>query len=169
MPAGVKLIEIHSPLFGIDGQGNLLLDTQNKLAEQIAAGNIPGLKGAGIPTNVGITNAAGGTQYYCAVTFQVQDIYGNPVKAVFDYDITLSDAATGAGLTGTTASGGISATTGIVLVVLTAAKALRVQTDANGKFVLQIIDSSKTAFYPVAFFEKVAIVGAQLTTSSYHA
>jgi hypothetical protein len=170
MPAGTEYIDIHNPLLFIDGQGNLVLDTQGKLAEQVEAGNIPGFVGAGIPTEIVISNAAGGTQYYSAVTFQVADVFGNPVKAVFDLDVLLSDAATGSGLTGTTASGGVTLTTGASLIVLTAAKAIKAQTDVNGKVVMQIIDSAKTGFYPVGAFGALGtFVGKQLTTASYHA
>ena len=170
MPAGTIFKEIHSDLVGIDGLGNLVLNTQNKLAEQVAAGNVPGFGGAGIPSQVTITNAAGGTQYYSNITFQVSDIAGNAVKAVFDIDVYLSDAATGAGLTGSTASGGISVTTGTQLDAMVASKSLRVLTDANGVVVMQIIDSAKSLFYPAAILGgRSASVGKQLTASSYHA
>jgi hypothetical protein len=170
MPAGKKLIEVHSPYLGLDGTGNLLLDTAGKLAEQIAAGNIPQFGGKGIPTGVTITNAAGGTQYYCDVTFQIVDLAANAVAGLFEIDVWLSDAATGAGLTATTASGGITAETsdGTILGVMTAAKALTVQTNASGIFVLRIVDSAKTAFYPCACLSVQSVVGAQLTTASYH-
>ena len=172
MPAGYIYKELHSDLCGIDDQGNLALNTVNKLGPQIKSGNVPTLVGAGIPSQIGITNAAGGTQYYCDVAFQVQDCFGAAVKDVFNFDVMLSDAATGAGLTATTASGGISAESsdGTVLSAMVASKALRVQTNANGLFGLQIIDSAKTGFYPVASFGRLpAFVGAQLTTASYHA
>jgi hypothetical protein len=170
MPAGTILKEIHGDLVGIDGQGNLVLNTQNKLGEQIVAGNRPGVVGLGIASAVTISNTAGGTQYYSLVTFQAADVFGNAVKAVFDLDLLLSDAATGAGLTGTTASGGISVTTGTQLLAMVASKALRVQTDVNGKAVMQIIDSAKTGFYPVSsLWGRGYSVGAALTASSYHA
>jgi hypothetical protein len=171
MPAGRRLIEIHNPLLAIDGLGNLCLDTQGKLAEQIAAGNIPAFGGKGIPTGVVISAAAGAVQYYSDVTFQVSDLTGTAVAGVYVFDIWLSDAATGAGLTGTTASGGISAETsgGVVLSVYTAAKALKVQTNTSGAFVLRIIDSAKTGFYPVANVDIVPNIGAQLVAANYHA
>ncbi len=171
MSAGKKLIEIHSPLLALDDLGNLNLDTVGKLMGQVASGNIPQFGGKGIPTGVTITNAAGGTQYYCDVTFQVTDLAGVAVAGIFEIDVWLSDAATGAGLTATTASGGITAETsdGAILGVMTASKAVTAQTNASGIFVLRIVDSAKTAFYPCACVSVQTIVGAQLTTASYHA
>lgn len=171
MSAGKKLIEIHNPLLAIDGLGNLNLDTFGKLMEQVATGNIPQFGGKGIPTGVTITNAAGGTQYYCDVTFQIVDLASSAVAGIFNFDVWLSDAATGAGLTATTASGGITAETsdGAIRGVQTASKALSVQTNASGIFVLRIVDSAKTAFYPCATLNVTTTVGAQLTTASYHA
>lgn len=172
MPAGYILVEIHSPLVGIDNRGNLVLNTYGKMGEQVESGHIPELAGLEIPTAIAITNAAGGTQYYCDVGFQIEDCFSNALKGVYDLDITLSDASTGAGLTATTPSGGISAesTDGTILSVYVAGKALRVQTNANGFFGLQIIDSAKTLYYPVALWKgRPAIIGAQLTAGSYHA
>ena len=171
MPAGKKLVELHSPLLGIDGQGNLLLDTSGKLAEQIQLGNIPQFAGKGIPTGVAITNAVGASANIANVTFQVQDVAGNAIAGVFNLDVWLSDAATGAGLTATTASGGIAAASsgGTVLGVETTSKAVFAQTNTSGAFVLAITDTAKTGFYPAASLNTTATVGAQLTTASYHA
>ncbi len=171
MSAGKKLIEIHNPLLAIDGLGNLNLDTQGKLVEQIATGNIPQFGGKGIPTGIVISAAAGGTQYYCDVTFQVSDLAGVAVAGVFIIDVWLSDAATGAGLTGTTASGGITveASGGAIFEVLSAAKALTVQTNTSGAFILRIVDSAKTGFYPCARILAPSVVGAQLVSANYHA
>jgi hypothetical protein len=62
-------------------------------------------------------------------------------------DLVLSDSATGDGLTATTASGAVTATTGVVISTYTAKKALRVQADKTGKIVLSITDTAKTGFY----------------------
>lgn len=65
--------------------------------------------------------------------------------------VWLSDAATGAGLTGTAASGTVQAKAGSVdLAVLAAKKALIVQTSASGNYTLEITDTAKTAFYVCA-------------------
>ena len=165
-----QIKEVESNLLFIDDQGNLHLSTIGKLVGQFTAGNIPIYGGKGIPTNVTITNAAGGTQYYCDVTFQVADLHGNAVAGVFNLDVWLSDAATGAGLTATTASGGIAAETagGAIFGTMTASKAVFVQTNASGAFVLRIVDSAKTGFYPCASLNTTPTIGAQLTTASYH-
>ncbi len=64
----------------------------------------------------------------------------------------LSDAATGAGLTGTGASGTVTvkSASGAVFGTLTAKKSLVVQALATGVFILEITDSGKTAFYVCA-------------------
>ena len=169
MSAGKTLVEIHRPLCGIDGLGNFNLNTVGKLNEQVQAGNIPIFGGKGIPTNVTITNAQGATSNICNVTFQVTDTSGNAVAGFFSLDVWLSDAATGGGLTATTASGGIAAAAsgGAVFGVETTSKAVFVQTNSSGAFVLAITDTAKTGFYPVACINVVPTVGAQLTSASY--
>lgn len=168
--AGKKLINIHARFLAIDNDGNLLLGTTGELAGQVALGNIPHFGGHGIPSEVVITNGVGASSNICNVTYQVSDLEGNAVSGIFDLDILLSDASTGAGLTATTASGGIAAASsgGTVIGVLTSAKALRVQTNTSGAFILAITDSAKTGFYPVAFHDNSNFVGAQLTSASYH-
>ena len=170
MAEGAILNSIEGRSCGLDDHGNLVLNSATAPAGTPARG-YAGIVGPGIPSKVGISNAAGGTQYYSLVTFQVQDALGSAVSAVFNLDVFLSDASTGIGLTGTTASGGIAdGASGKTLSIMTSAKALRVQTDATGKYILQIIDSSKTTFYPCANLAGQGVtVGAQLTAASYHA
>jgi hypothetical protein len=84
--------------------------------------------------------------------------------------VFLSDAATGAGLTGTTASGAVaSAGTGTDLLTKATKKSLDVITAATGKYVLSITDAGKTGFYPCcnAPGSGQIQVGAQLTAGSY--
>lgn len=168
MPAGVSLVEIHNRLLFIDGLGNLVLNTKGNLAEQIAAGNIPTLVIPGSGTSVHISAAAGAANI-SDVTFQVQDGAGNNITGVFNFEVYLSDAATGAGLTATTASGTVTAASGggVVRSTLTAKKDLLVQTNASGVFVLEITDTAKTHFYPVASMNGAVTVGTQLTTPNY--
>ncbi len=169
---GAVLASIEGRALGLDAAGNIVQNTQ-LTRTGAPSRSVPGTVGVGIPYNLGITNAAGSTQYYSNVSFQVQDIFGNAVAGVFELDIWLSDAATGIGLTATTASGGISAlaSTGTILGTLTTSKAIRAITNASGLFTLVIIDSAKTGFYPVAstLSGMPVVVGAQLTTASYHA
>lgn len=96
--------------------------------------------------------AAAAASTVAEVTITVKDANGDPPAKPLMMDVWLSDAATGAGLTGTTASGTVTAksASGIVITTYTAKKALRVQTLANGTFVLEITDSAKTAFFVCA-------------------
>ena len=100
-----------------------------------------------IPFDYTLTPAAGAANV-CEVTIQAKDPDGAAIAHVVPLLVWLSDAATGAGLTATTASGNVEAkaASGTVLSALTAKKALLVQTLADGSFVLSITDTAKTAF-----------------------
>lgn len=168
---GKILASIEGRLFGIDPAGNIALNTLTHMPLTPAMG-FTQLVGKRMPYGFGISNAVGASANLSNVSFQLQDVNGNAISSVFEFDLYLSDAATGIGLTGTTASGGIAAlaASGTILGVLTTAKALRVITNAAGLFVLVITDSAKTGFYPCAVAPSGAVqVGAQLTTASYHA
>ena len=104
-----------------------------------------------LPAAVTFSAAAGGANV-AEVTITIEDADGDPPEKPVNLDVWLSDADTGAGLTATTASGTVTAksASGIVLDTFTAKKSLRCQTLANGTFVLEITDSSKTAFYVCA-------------------
>lgn len=105
------------------------------------------------------------------VTITVKNANGKPMAKPVNMDLWLSDAATGAGVTATTASGNVTdktaGTTGIVLGTYTAKKALRVQTLANGTYQLSITDTSKTAFYVCVQLDGLPIVVTHLATASY--
>jgi hypothetical protein len=127
-----------------------------------------GAKVSGKAASVTISNTAGSANV-SSVTFQFKDGDGNNLTAPTVVDLWLSDASTGLGLTATTASGGVVAgASGVVIGILTAAKAFRAVTDATGKAILTITDTSKTTFYPVASVPGGSVtVGAQLTSGSY--
>ena len=162
--------EICGNRLALGASGNLLLNTSGRAAPQVQSGLIPHLMGKSIPTEVAISAAAGATNV-CNVSFQLGDMSGAAVATPGIFEIWLSDAATGAGLTATTATGGIAAvaTFGIVWSIQTAAKALRVQANASGLFKLAITDTGKTAFYPCAvnLMTGLVVVGTQLVTANY--
>lgn len=122
------------------------------------------------PGSIAFAAAAGGTNV-AEVTITVKDAAGATIAAPFTLTVWLSDAATGAGLTGTTASGTVTAkaASGAVFGTLTAKKALVVQTLATGIFVLEITDTAKTGFYVCASLPSVGStkVSAQLVTGNY--
>ncbi len=95
---------------------------------------------------------AAGAANICEVTIQAKDAAGVSLNGPHIMTVWLSDAATGLGLTGTAASGTVTAktATGAVFGTLEAKKALVVQTLANGSFVLEITDNAKTGFYVCA-------------------
>lgn len=137
---------------------------------RIDFGGLVAIGGVSVPASVAFSIAAGGANV-SEVTITVKDGAGVTLAGVFNLDVWLSDAATGAGLTGTTASGTVTAkaASGAVLGTLTAKKALRVQTLATGVFVLEITDTAKTGFYVAAQspFTGGTLVSAQLVTASY--
>lgn len=122
------------------------------------------------PATVTFAAAAGGANV-SEVTITVKDAAGATLAGIRNLEIWLSDAATGAGLTGTTASGTVTAkaASGTVLTALTEKKHLVGQTLASGTFILEITDTAKTGFY-VAVANPLTgapIVSAQLVTGNY--
>jgi hypothetical protein len=104
------------------------------------------------------------------VTITVRNANGAP-RGPTNFDVLLSDAANGQGLTAVTASGNVgtqtAGTTGTDLQSYVAKKALYVQNLANGTYVLSITDAAKTAFKVCAVVEGMTIVVATLATASY--
>ncbi len=133
-------------------------------------GGIQQRDGVNTADSVTFSAAAGGANV-CEITITIVDAAGVAVPGVFNFDLWLSDAATGAGLTATTASGAVAVKTssGVDLATLVSKKALRVQTLATGVYILSITDAAKTGFYPCAQVPGVGttMVGAQLITANY--
>jgi hypothetical protein len=136
----------------------------------LAAGGKLQQAGVNLPASISFAIAAGGANV-SEVTVTVKDAAGAAIAEPFNFDLWLSDAATGEGLTGTTASGAVAAkaASGTDLAVLTAKKAIRVQCKATGVYVLSITDTAKTGFYVCAQVPGLGRtnVSAQLVTASY--
>ena len=124
------------------------------------------LKGA--PTTATFSPAAGGTDE-TLVTITVKDADGTAVTGPVVFDVLLSDASSGAGLTATTADGAVAAgASGVDLATLVSKKALRVQTTAAGVYILSITDSAKTGFRVVAQLPgRKAVVSSALVSGNY--
>lgn len=120
------------------------------------------------PVAASITPAAS-TANVSLVTIQVKDGAGNNVARVTPLNIYLSDAATGVGLTATTASGAVAAgASGTDLGVLTTKKAITSVTDATGKYILSITDTAKTQFYVVVNLPTLGVTTVtQVLTANY--
>ena len=119
--------------------------------------------------SIGFAPAAGAANV-CDVVMTVKDKAGRTIKGPHELDIWLSDAATGLGITGTTASGTVTAksASGTVLTALTAKKHIRAQTLATGLFTLEITDTAKTTFYVCAKIDGLPVqVSAILATGNY--
>ena len=124
------------------------------------------------PATVTFAIAAGGANV-SEVTITVKDAAGTTLAGGRNLEVWLSDAATGLGITGTTASGTVTAksASGTVLTALTAKKHLAVQTLTTGVFILEITDTAKTGFYVAVKHPLTGapIVSAQLVAGNYGA
>lgn len=155
--------------------GNTLIGAAAAAADNPSATGRVRLNGAGffddgLPIGVSMAAAAGAANV-TEVTITVKDAANNTVAAVHHMDVWLSDDAAGEGLTGTSASGTVTAkaASGAVLSTYTTKKALRVQTLKTGVFVLEITDTAKTAFKVCASLNGKAVVGLTLATGNYGA
>lgn len=125
---------------------------------------------ADVPASFSFTPSAGAANV-CNVLVTPLDFAGNALTGVREFEIFLSDAATGIGLTATSASGTVTNKTseGTVLTALTAKKHILAQTKAGGTFTLEITDASKTLFYVacrIPLSGKMS-VSDQLITANY--
>lgn len=120
--------------------------------------------------NVTFAAAAGGANV-CEVTLTCKDAAGSTIARTQNLTVWLSDASSGAGLTGTAASGTVQAksASGADLGTLTAKKALVVQTLATGVYTLEITDTGKTGYYVCAAIpgNGKTVVSTQLVTGDY--
>ena len=105
------------------------------------------------------------------IAISILDGAGNLMAAAMPILVWLSDAATGAGLTGTGASGTVQAksASGADFGVLTAKKAFIAQPLATGIYTLEITDTAKTGFYVCIQnpFTGAVSVSRQLVTGDY--
>lgn len=169
MPATSGTVRTFQDLLNQFGNSNQPVTAQNvrdllqTLGNQVLAGAIASLAFA----------AAAGAANVCNVTVTPKDADGNALTGIRELELWLSDAATGAGLTGTDASGTVTnkASEGTVLTALTAKKHILVQAKAAGTFVLEITDAAKTGFYVCARIPGSGLpsVSTQLQTADYGA
>lgn len=122
------------------------------------------------PAGASITPAAAGSNV-CEVAIAIKDGQGTPVAVTGPvvFDVLLSDSATGAGLTNTTASGAVQAkaSSGTDLSTLVSKKALKVQSKADGTYTLSITDTAKTQFYVVVQIPGLKAIVQQILTANY--
>lgn len=132
--------------------------------------NTPYYRDANVAMDFTFSPAAGAANV-CNVTITMLDrgIAPAAITTGQPFNLWLSDAATGIGLTAVTASGTVTPTTGTVFGTGTAKKMLQVQPDATGVVVLAITDTAKTGFYVCAQcpFTGQTIVSTVLTAANY--
>lgn len=124
------------------------------------------LSGVKIPTTATFAIAAGSSNV-TTVTVTFKTAQGIAISNVFPFEIWLSDAATGVGETGTSASGTPALTTGSQYRILTAKKAWSGACNSSGVAVLTITDTAKTGFYVAVMLPTAVVVSRQLVTADY--
>jgi hypothetical protein len=116
-----------------------------------------------------VASVAPGASTVSEITLRVRNANGAPRGPVMLY-LFLSDSPAGVGLTAVTASGAVAVKAGgfgADILVLTAKKALLIQTLADGTYVLSITDAAKTAFKVCVQIDDIAQVVATLAAASY--
>ncbi|MCK5611367.1 hypothetical protein KAR91_56375 [Candidatus Pacearchaeota archaeon] len=139
---------------------------------QAGDGNSPFFEGVNVTTTNSFTIASAAANV-SEIAIALLDGNGDAVAAAQPMTVWLSDAATGAGLTGTSASGTVQAksASGADFGALTAKKALIAQPLATGIYTLEITDTAKTGFYVCIQnpFTGAVSVSRQLVTGDYGA
>lgn len=103
-------------------------------------------KGDGFePFTVSIDLAASETTDGMDITVTVKDADGNTMAGIYAFEMYMSEAATGIGLTGDTYSGDLTASVGGVAAVRTSKKAWLIQTHTTGIFTGTLVDSANPA------------------------
>lgn len=134
--------------------------------------NAPFFAGTNITTNVSFAIAAGGANV-SEIAISLLDGASALVAQAQLFEVWLSDAATGATLTTTGASGTVQvkSASGDDFAVFTAKKALLAQSLVTGIYTLEITDSGKTGFYVCVRnpFTGLTEVSRQLVSGDYGA
>lgn len=132
--------------------------------------NAPFIEGELVPSQIDFVISAGGANE-SDVTIVLNDGHGDRVNSPLLLNIWLSDDSGGGGLTATSASGTVQAksASGVDFAVLTAKKALVVQSTATGLYVLEINDTAKTGFFIAVQnpFSGLNVVSRQLVGGDY--
>lgn len=125
----------------------------------------------GLPSKVSFSYAPG-TANISEINITLTDYNSQPIDRRVLFNLWLSDAASGAGLTTVTASGAVTVKAGsggTELQVLTIKKHFQAMTDAAGVYVLSITDTAKTGFYVATWLSAVNVIypSRQLVTADY--
>lgn len=146
------------------------LDVESGGEIDIESGGLFKVAGAAAIASISFAPAAGGANV-CEVTITLKDGAGVALAYPMPLIVWLSDAATGVGLTDTSASGTVQgkAASGASFSILSAKKAMIVQPLATGVYILEITDTAKTGFYVCAAAPCTGkvFVSAQLITANY--
>lgn len=109
-----------------------------------------------------------GTTNTSTITIQLKDALGNNLDKVTPFDVYVSDAASGIGISATAASTGFSvASGGGVRQVTAVTKSIACVSSATGGCVLSLLDTAKTGYYVVVSVGAGIKVSTQLTAGSY--
>lgn len=143
---------------------------KNRFEESQGNKNRPVFNENAVPISVSFAATAGAANV-CEVAITFKDGYEATLAKPLVFEVWLSDASTGAGLTATSASGTVTAksASGTVFDTMVSKKALTVQALATGIFTLEITDTAKTGFYVCIKnpFTGLVEVSDQLVTGDY--
>lgn len=157
-------------IHGTPDHAEIVVESGGKVT--LKAGAVLQVQGKLAPASASFTPAAGGANV-SLVSIQVKDAAGVALTRSVMLEVWLSDAATGIGLTATTASGAVGAgASGTDLIAQVAKKLTLVQTNAAGLYILSITDAAKTGFFVCAQVVGEGSgpafqVSAQLVTGNY--
>ncbi len=88
---------------------------------------------------------AAGASNTMTITITLKDGFGTAFGQRHRVEVYMSGSSTGAGLTSSSYSGALTATTGDILTALTAKKHVIANTNTSGVLVLSLVDSGKPA------------------------
>lgn len=159
--------EIVKEVEGLDRQAGLSNTPHFVLNTNPAGGRFGAIGSAFTATAVAATDGANVT----LITITIKDIAGTAIAYPEVFDVILSDAASGFGVTATTASGTVAGktdgTTGKDLQIYVTKKAFRVQATASGTYQLSITDTAKTLFKIVVCLAGRPFVVLTLVVGNY--
>lgn len=105
------------------------------------------------------------------ITITLKDAFGTAFAERHRVEVYISTSSAGAGLSATSYSGALTATTGDILTAHTAKKHVTAVTNASGVLVLSLVDTAKAAgeYVVVVLPNGKLIVSAASVTGSYGA
>jgi len=97
------------------------------------------------------------------VAGQLLDKNGDAHQEITVVDLMLSDSPSGVGIAATAPSGVVAGTDGLILDATVADKLLKIQTDVDGKFDIDIIEDGADTWYAASIIKGEQSVSDEIT------